>query len=152
MADVFRSDNSWPKWKQFQLTYVVIGTAHAIAVLWVHSYIRGGQFVREMVDALTSSSAMLVVYLVIGLGIVGYALALTVIRHHLVLPASVTTLAYGYASYTSWQSFSAAREASVQPLLTWRTDDIYVFAWFIPLAGILLLSYVELRVRELLAE
>lgn len=130
-----------------RILFVLIGFLHAIIVLSVYGKIRGERLILENTTTITIPYIIVMSYVIIGLIVIGYCIAVTVLRYRLVAPASVTALAFGWATYTSWKSISTARDAGLQPILTWRLDDIYVFAWFIPLAGILVLSYVELRAR-----
>ncbi|WP_255170221.1 hypothetical protein [Natrononativus amylolyticus] len=134
-----------PSWAAIRLG-VVAGVVHAAAVLWVGAFVRQ-QSVWTRYYPAQPSAALVTAYVVFGLVVLGGVAAVLLVHGRLVTPAAALLVVFSWATYRSWQSFEAAREAGVTPGVTLRPDAAYLFFWFVPLALALLVGALEYALR-----
>jgi hypothetical protein len=125
---------------------LVGGIVYAIIALWVYTFVRQDSFWDPFFPS-QFAGALLIVYVAVGLILLGGVSIALLYRSRLVSPLVVLISLFSWVSYRSWQSFEAARTAGVDPGVTLRPDAAFLFLWFLPLGVLFLFGAIEYVLR-----
>lgn len=123
------------------------GIVYATIALWVYSFIRQESF-WGLFFPVQYAGAVALVYVIIGLLVLGGVSVALLYRNRLVSPLVVLVSLFSWVAYRSWQSFEAARAVGADPGVSFRPDAAFMALWFIPLGIVLCFALVESLIRR----
>ncbi|MCW8172358.1 hypothetical protein D8S78_06770 [Natrialba swarupiae] len=131
---------------------VAAGAVHALATMWASAYVRQ-EPVLEAVVPTHPLEAIALVYVVVGLGLLGAVPAVALYRLRLVTPTVALVASFSWTYRTAWDSLAVHREtggaaASISP----EVDTIYTVLWMVPLAVVLAVGFLEYALRSVVPD
>ncbi|MEY7851288.1 hypothetical protein AB7C87_19060 [Natrarchaeobius sp. A-rgal3] len=128
------------------------GAIHTFATLWASASVRQEPLLAA-VAPVSPLEAVALVYVVVGLGLLGAVPVVALYRLRLVAPTVALVATFSWTYRTAWDSLAVHREtggaaASVSP----EVDTLYAFLWMLPLAVVLAAGLLEYALRSIVSD